>query len=279
MKTIYIDVLIVLNIYVNFFLIKATARLTHAPLKTWRLLTASSTGSLFSLTILLPGLHFLVNLAIKLVAAFIITAIAFGLKNRRSILSNLLWFYFVNFIFGGIVMALYNFFRPGFMAFSNATLYIDFSLLSLIIFTAVAYFAVTIVRFFLDKGSDARQKYRITIRKSHTVCTLSALADTGNSLVDMFSGKPVIICQRKALGSIISPSCTLSPENAEILFEQSGIRFLPFSTVSDGGLLPVFTPEEVVITNEEQGSAKKVDVLIGISENEIPAVFNPGILC
>lgn len=36
METIYIDVLIILNIYVNFFLLRITAGVTHSPLKNSR---------------------------------------------------------------------------------------------------------------------------------------------------------------------------------------------------------------------------------------------------
>ena len=48
MKSIYLDVLIVLNIYVNYFLLRATAKFTHTPLKTIRCIISSVIGSLFS---------------------------------------------------------------------------------------------------------------------------------------------------------------------------------------------------------------------------------------
>ena len=48
---VYVDVLLALNIYVNFFLIKATAKLTSEKIKTSRLILSSLGGSLFSLLI------------------------------------------------------------------------------------------------------------------------------------------------------------------------------------------------------------------------------------
>ena len=42
MKSIYLDVLIVLNIYVNYFLLRATAKFTHTPLKTIRCIISLS---------------------------------------------------------------------------------------------------------------------------------------------------------------------------------------------------------------------------------------------
>lgn len=279
MKTIYIDVLLVLNTYVNFFLLRATARLTHSSLKTRRCIISAALGSLFSLTILLPALGFFMNMVIKLAAAALLTVMAFGRMTLRETARLVLWFYLVNVIFGGIVMALYTLFRPGFMAFYNSSLYIDFSLLSLIVFTAVAYLAVTLVRYRFDKGAEVSGKYVITIRNGGNVCRLSALADTGNSLVDVFTGKPVIVCQHSLIAEIIDISLPLVPENAAVLTEESDIRFIPYSTISGSGLLPVFTPDEAVISDEEHGFFRKIDVMIGISDKDIPAVFNPGILC
>ncbi|MDE5917296.1 MAG: sigma-E processing peptidase SpoIIGA, partial [Oscillospiraceae bacterium] len=61
MKCIYLDVLIVLNIYVNYFLIKGTGKLTHTPVKTLRCAISSFVGSFFSLTIFLPETGALLN--------------------------------------------------------------------------------------------------------------------------------------------------------------------------------------------------------------------------
>lgn len=278
MKTIYIDVLIILNIYVNFFLLKATAKLTHTPLKTSRCVFSSVIGSLFSLTIFLPDMNFLIPLAIKLGAAVIITAIAFGIKDKSQTLKLVFYFYLVNFIFGGIIMLFYLTFKPGFMAFGNTYFYVDFSLLSLVVFTAVSYFAVTAVRRLMDKGCDANRKYRVMIRQSENIVSLDALADTGNSLVDMFSGKPVIICRREDLKGIADLPAEPVPENAELLYKTNGIRFIPYSTIGNTGMIAVFSPDEVLICDAESGKTRKADAMIGINTQNVPAIFNPKLL-
>lgn len=58
MKSIYLDVLIVLNIYVNYFLRLCNGEIYYTPLKTIRCIISSVIGSLFSLTILLPAGNF-----------------------------------------------------------------------------------------------------------------------------------------------------------------------------------------------------------------------------
>lgn len=278
MKTIYIDVLIVLNIYVNFFLMKATAKLTHTPLKTSRCVLSSVTGSLFSLTIFLPDMNFLIPLAIKLGAAVIITAMAFGIKDKWQTVKLVFFFYLVNFIFGGIIMLFYLTFRPGFMAFGNTYFYVDFSLLSLVIFTAVSYFAVTAVRRLMDKGCDTKGKYKVLIHHGKSTVSVDAVADTGNSLVDMFSGKPVIICRREDLRGVADLPAEPAAENAELLYKTNGVRFIPYSTIGNRGMIAVFSPDEILICDAERGKTRKVDAMIGINTQDVPAIFNPKLL-
>ena len=278
MKTIYVDVLIVLNIYVNFFLIRATARLTHTPVKTSRCIAASVIGSTFSLTIFLPRMNFLIPLAIKLAAAAVITAAAFGIKDKSRTLRLVFYFYLVNFLFGGVIMLFYLTFRPGFMALGNTYFYIDFSLLSLIVFTAIAYFAVTLFRRFLDRGCSAGKKYSVVIRHGKKTVSIEALADTGNSLVDMFSGKPVIICRREDLCGIADFPSDFTAENAEF-YRKNSVRLIPYSTIGNTGMIAVFSPDEVVICDRETGKSRRVDAMIGINPKDVPAIFNPKLLC
>jgi len=69
MQTIYVDVLIILNIYINFLLIKTTSKITRSPLKFIRCILASFYGSLFSILILFPHLNCIINLFISLACA------------------------------------------------------------------------------------------------------------------------------------------------------------------------------------------------------------------
>lgn len=51
---IYVDVLLILNLYVNYFLLLATGRLMHLPCGRKRCIAAAAVGSLCALTIFLP---------------------------------------------------------------------------------------------------------------------------------------------------------------------------------------------------------------------------------
>lgn len=258
--TIYIDVLIILNVYVNFFLLRITAKLTSSPLKSLRCILASFYGSLYSLLILAPKLPATLNMAIKIGAAVTVVMVAFGIHGIRRFLKNSAAFYAANFLLAGAVYGVYSWLKPSFMHFSNSYFYIDFSLLILIITTAVLYFAVCILRRF--GNGDIYGEFNIIIRIKDKLLNLDGLADTGNSLVDFFTGKPVIICSKELSAQL--------PDGVKT-------RIIPVSTVSGDDLMEIFNPDEVIIINRSNGEKKPVEVMIGLGESENKAIFNPKI--
>ena len=257
--TVYIDVLIILNVYVNYFLLKTTAKLTHSPLKALRCIAASFYGSLFSLMILAPKMPVSVTLIIKLIAAVTIVITAFGIHHPKRILKNTLTFFTVNFIFAGAIYGVYSWLKPRSMHFANSFFYIDFSLLLLLITTGILYAAVSLLRRFTDNTNS--EKSHVIIRTGDRIINIDGLADTGNALVDFFTGKPVVICGRKEIGTI-----------------KAKMRLIPCSTISDNGIIPIFHPDEVIIINDITGERKPVDVMIGIGKSEGMAIYNPKII-
>ena len=265
LQTIYIDVLIVLNIYVNYFLLRITARITHSPLSFQRCIITAVYGSIYSLLILAPELYSYINILIKIFAAVTIVVIAFGFQGKKRLMINTIAFFSANFILAGTVYAVYSWLKPEFMHFNNSYFYIDFSLLLLVVTTAVMYFLVYTAENFLCRTPDGT--YDVIIKYNNSVVTLEGLADTGNSLTDFFSGSPVIVCDKKKFSGIT--------DNGKI---PKGFRLLPCSTISDSGFIEIFRPDEVLIKNILSGENKKVDAVIGLGENSGNAIFNPKIL-
>lgn len=273
MQTIYIDVLIVLNIYVNFMLLMAVSKITHSKIKKKRGIISAIYGSLYSLIILLPETGNFLNIFIKLFASVTIVFIAFGYGNAKRLILNTIIFFAVNFIFGGAIFAVYILLEPSFIHFNNTYFYVDFSLLLLIFVTAFLYTLISIFNYFSEKISP--EGYKIIIKHCKKSVVINGFADTGNLLVDFFTGKPVIICGSEELSEIINLS---GIKNAEDFLKIKGFRIIPYSTISGESMIPVFTPDEVFIVNDKNNFHKKADVLIGIKNNEEYAIFNPKLL-
>ncbi len=267
MQTIYIDVLIVLNIYINYFLLRITARLTHSPLTTGKCIISAVYGSLYSLLILVPHINTFLNILIKIFAVGTIVIMAFGFQGKKRFIINILSFLSANFILAGTIYAVYSWFEPEFMHFNNSYFYIDFSLLLLVITTALMYLAVYIAENFFDRTSNDTECYSILIKYNDKVISLDGLSDTGNLLTDFFSGSPVIVCDRNKFSDIMN--CNGHPK---------GFRILPCSTISDSGFIEIFRPDEILIKNNISGERKKVDAVVGLGENSGNAIFNPKLL-
>jgi len=232
-------------------------------------------GSLYSLIILLPDIGIFFNMLIKLFAAVTIVLIAFGFGGIKRLIINTVCFFAVNFIFAGFIFAVYIWLKPSFIYFENTYFYIDFSLLLLIFITSFLYTALSIFRYFSDRNLILSSEYRITIKYMGKSVTLDGLADTGNSLVDFFTGKPVIICSPEEISGIVNLSGTDSPEK---FLKLKGFRIIPYSTISGSGMIPVFSPDEIILINAQTGSQKSINAMIGIHSSEKKAIFNPSLL-
>ncbi len=267
MLTIYVDVLIVLNLYVSFFLLKITAKLMHFPARTGRTLLAALYASLYSLLILAPEIPAVPLNLIKLASSMSVILVCFGKNGWRRLIIGTGTFYAANLALAGAVFAVYSSFSPESVHIANGCFYVDFSLLVLIITTAALYGAVCAVRYFLDRGDTDCGVYEVVIRRGRDVTVLNGLADTGNCLVDHFTGAPVILCSGKKLG--VEASVSDLPK---------GFRLLPCTTVTEDGLIPVFRPDEVVIRSRMTGRRKCVEAMVGLGNSGEEAVFNPKLL-
>ncbi|MGN0593348.1 MAG: sigma-E processing peptidase SpoIIGA [Ruminococcus sp.] len=269
MHTIYIDVLLILNLYVNWLLLKGTAKLTHSRLSSVRCLMAAAAGSLTSLTILLPAMPSALTLLLRLLTAMIPVGAAWGLRRQWIFWRNLAVFLCISFAFAGLMLALCTLSGTNLMIWSGSCMYLHFSLSTLILCTALSYFLLRLISYLRLRFHHASDSYEIIVRVGAHMALQKGLADTGNSLVDCFTGKPVIIFGRNALQTI--------PEMAHP--EQlTGFRQLPYATVSSDGMLPVFCPDQVIIRNLSSGRTCPVDVLIGYVPHQTSAVFNPNLL-
>ncbi len=269
MSTIYIDVLLVLNLYVNWLLLRGTAKLTHTRLSSIRSIFAASAGSLTSLTIMLPATHPVITLLIKLLTAVIPVMAAFGIRSQKVFWRCLGVFLSLSFVFAGLCLGLCTITGTNLLIWSGSSIYLHFSLTALILCTSAAYFLLKIFSYARAKHFRCDESYQIFVRVGAHVASAEAIADTGNGLCDLFSGLPVIIMGKDSLASI--PEIA-SPENLP------KYRLIPYGTIAGDGLMPIFCPDEVIIKSKSTGQKRKAHVYVGISEDTISAIFNPGLL-
>lgn len=282
---IYLDVLILINLYVTYFQILAVSVFTHRKTVWYRKLSAAGIGAVASLSFFIPQEMVLTLTLLKIFLCALIAFVAFGYTGFRAYAVSVLFLMLVSFVFSGLMLCVWLFAAPMKMLFINGTVYFGIDTMTIILSTCAAYGVVRIIRYILDKNGKTDGKYTVIIKNNGRECRLSALADSGNGMVDCFSGLPVIVCRRDMCADVSPPAIDMIENNSDIseIGTQmiKGVRIMPFSTVGKGGLICMFKAESVVIDDETNEEKYPVNALIGIvigGRQEYEAIFNPKIL-
>lgn len=282
MRVIYIDVLFFLNFYITYFLIIGTGCITHRKIALKRRLLGSTAGAVSSFVILLPQIPVILSLLGKLLICLLIALISFGFYDIHKFAASAFVFFGVNCVYAGIMLALWLFIAPSGMTYNNGVSYFQIPLWGIILFTSAAYLVLKLIRRLMDSGTELDKKYTVEIVTEKGSARLTGIADSGNKLVDFFSGLPVIFCNFESCSNICPDeiACQLNGEgyNTDLIH---GVRLVPCSTVSGSAVAVCFKPKKILISSGEE--EKQVSALVGftksgLSTKEFEAVFNPNIL-
>ncbi len=249
--TIYIDILLCLNLVINYLLLSAAAFYTHLDISIKRLIFGSAIGSLCSLTILMPSLPAALNLIIKTAAGGLTVFTAFGKRGAAEFIRLYAVFLIATFFFGGTVIALWFLFTPKNLLIKNSVVYLNISPVKLIIYSVICYAAFRVFYTAAGRHSAHDTYCNLTIRSKYGFVSVAAKIDTGNSLKEPFSQCPVIVIGRKTAKEI-TPKEILEYETVTTLKYRTvvnNIRFVPFMSVNGEGILPCFKAEEVYLND------------------------------
>lgn len=248
MKSIYIDVLITVNVFIDFILILCTkkALCLNAPFK--RILLASLLGGAQSMIALLPPLPFVLNIPIDLICAAGIVFIAFGRTDVKRFIKRITVFTALSFTFCGIMLFLYNAFHPKGMEIYNDTIYFNISPVLLIVLTLICYYILKLIKI-LCKSSLNSDICNIEIEDNKMDFSFCAKTDSGCNLREPFSGKYVIIVEKKILENYMP--------------DKNKLRIIPFESLGGNGTIHGFPFKNIKIN----GKAVNDTVYIGLCEN------------
>ncbi len=249
---IYADVLVAINILLTYILLVAARVFTKIPTNKWAVAAACLLGGCSALIIFWEDMGAIFSFLYKLVTAGVIVAIAFLPKNVKSFLKAYTGFFLVSFLFGGCVYALQLTLKPKNVLYYNGIVYFDMSITYLVGSVLCIYGLFLLADFLLTRHSlkDCNCILEITYRD--VAVTLPAIVDTGNSLRDGLSGRPVIVTELSAVAPLFDRRETLFFKNQDFSsIPESlvrGFRLVPCSGVTGESLLPSFIPGFVKIT-------------------------------
>lgn len=255
---IYADVLITVNFIVNYLLVRAVTAITGHSFKTWRLLISAAVGGAFSLIIFIDNIPLPLNIFLKLFMCAVMIIIAFGAKKLKVFLKCCAAFFLVNFVFAGIMFALCTTFLSNATIYKNGVVYFDISLFTLTVGAIISYAVLSIISKFTKSKAPQKSIYEIRISCNEKTVEGKALFDSGNTLCDCFSGKPVIIAEKEFIHKICSDDIT----------SMKNFRLIPFSTISNSGALPAFLADKAEIRIDGKWHECK-EIYIAITSKKI----------
>lgn len=185
--------------------------------------------------------------------------IAFNIKSAKAFFKCTAAFIAVNFAFGGIMLAVCTAFLPNSAAYHNGVVYFDIDIVTLTIAALACYCILSLISRFSKSKVPQQSIYSIKITYSGKTVEGKALFDSGNSLSDCFSGKPVIICEKSFVSPLLS---------GKDLTQAKNFRLIPFSTIGGSGALPAFSAEKAEILLDKNW-VESDNIYIGITEKKI----------
>lgn len=260
MPVIYIDVLLAVNLLIDFLLLSSTAYLLHIPVKRWRVVIAAVGGAASACLIFLPELPAVASVGMKLAAAAVLVLVAFPWNGLSAWLKQMLLFFVVSTVFAGVAFGLWVAFSPQGMAVINGVVYYDVPPGLLVVLSVISYLLLRLYDRFTRKKAPRQGIYRLKIDGGAGMAELNALYDTGHHVIEQFSGSPVVIVRYEALAGCLPTNLQQSllrlmdgqgDELSAHAALKSRLRLIPFHTMGGGGCLPAFRPVSMTVSSGE----------------------------
>ncbi|MBR3978645.1 MAG: sigma-E processing peptidase SpoIIGA [Oscillospiraceae bacterium] len=216
--TVYLDMVILLNFLVDYLLLLGTNRLSGYPPGWGKAALGALLGSLYAGACLLPGLAFLGAIFYRVLLMFLIGSVSFGFS--VSGLRRTLVFLLLSMALGGFALAIGE---GDFFSLLTAAA----------ILTAVCTFG-------FRSGPGSVNYVPVELQYGRTHIRLTALCDTGNSLRDPITGRPVLVVCDEIAGRLtgLTRQQLSAPLETISRGELPGLRLIPYSAVGQpGGLL------------------------------------------
>ena len=274
--TIYLDVIIVENLIMNYIILYATGLISKIKIKHLRLFLASLIGAIYSVIEYISKINIYSNIITKIILSILIVYIAYNPQDVKKMCKELLLFYLTTFTFGGVATYLIYVIKPQEIIIKNG-MYTGTYILKTVFLGAIIGSVIIIIGFKLAKNKITKKDmFCVTkIKINGKEIELKTMIDTGNMLKEPISGNPVMVVEKNSLYNIIPKEILNNIESIlggdfkkipQELKEEyiPRLKIIPFSSLGkqNGMLLGIKAEKFKLIT--EQTEEEKENVIIGI---------------
>lgn len=289
---VYTDVIWLLNFLVDSMLLWLTSIALKRSVRVWRMILGGFIGSCLIIMSFTSSLaYYAGNPFMKLTFSIFMVYSVFGFKRWRYFFSNLLTFYFVTFLMGGILIGVHYFIQFDFGMQANVLqakvrgFGDPISWMFIVIgFPLAWYFSKQRINGIEMTKIQYDQLVNVEVRINDSVLLLKGLVDSGNQLYDPISKSPVMFISTKAVQDNIPSEIMMAASDPEKVFDNTielstnwsdRIRFIPAKTVGKQQLLIAYKPDSIRIYNDH-GSWQVNKALISFTSETLSSddLFN-----
>ncbi len=228
MGVVYVDVLVIINALIGWFVLRAAAGLASLEMKPARLCAASLMAG-FSALLILFDLSAPLALMLKILCLAAIIFTAFQSGSPRAFFKALAWYILMNMLLGGLATFAA---QHGKAIYDNYSVYIYVPPIMLVLCTLSMYVVIQLVMWLFGRPQPDKI-IRVRLEAGDFSMEGNALLDTGFSVSDPLTGNAVML-----LSAPFPMHIGAYYEKGEV---SEGVRLLPVNTASGGALLPAVT--------------------------------------
>ena len=235
MMKVYIDLLFLLNVWIDFCLLILVKLVLRRITKLKKIIIASLIGGLTTFAVFLNVTYIIITL-IKILLSSLLVIISFGYRDLSYTFKNMAYLFMMGVILGGVATLLKN-------NINNRVIYI----ISIIIITPLIVLLFNYQNKVIKKQYNMYYQVEVLFNKENTA--LTGFLDSGNNLRDPITRKPIILVYKnklKGINKIRSP------------------MYVPIKTVNKSSLIKCYKPDKLIINNKEYKN-----YLVGLIDNKI----------
>ena len=273
--TIYIDIVLLENLIMNYIILSTTGIVMKIKMKQTRIIIAALLGAIYTIIgyTRILGVH--TNVILKIILAIVIIQIAYNPQNIKKMLKEMMLFYFISFAFGGAAFAFIYIIKPQDILMKNG-LFLGIYPIKIIILSTIIV-SMTIIIFTIIKQ---KTKYKdifckIEIYLNENIIKTTAMIDSGNMLKEPITNTPVIVIEHTLLYDIIPKEILNNLEEIiggdfknitdDIKKEYiSQLKLIPYSSLGkQNGMLLGIKAQKIIVKQEEE-KYETNNVIIGM---------------
>lgn len=270
--TIYLDIVFLENILMNYIILYATGFIQKKEMKSMRLIMSSTLGAAYAIITYLNLIPIYTSLFMKVLLSIIMCYIAFQNQTAKSLVKNLLLFYLSSFVIGGCSLAMLYMISPQNIIIKDGV-FVGTYPMKITLIAGIIGFTIIQISFSINKR-QIKQKdlicdLEIGINKKSV--TVKAYMDSGNVLKDPLTRAPVVIVEKNKIGKIVDLDKLniYEDKNQYEGGDELKIRLIPFKSIgSQNGMLIGLKPEYIKI-NYNENIIEKSNVIIALYEKKI----------